>query len=703
MEEQHPVRFGNYEIIRPIDTGGMGEVYLARQRSAFGRLVALKIIRNDLMHDLTARERFLREARVSSRLKHEHILNMIEFGEEQGRLYLVTPYIEGGTLVRRLKSGPLSLSEVRQLFVPLVQAVAHIHRRGVIHRDLKPTNILLDEQDGEVYVRLIDFGIASEQGSEASPPLTKAGSEIGTIAYMAPERLNGIAAPSNDIFSLGIILHQMLTGSLPMGDQIDPMPRPFEYVVIRCIALRPEERFATADEVLSNFEHAYQLVTAPTQVGTSQRFSIPLDDPSLSHVPTNPLDVQSNQWPVSLQQSGMLSAAPIAREVPAASPSQSPVPPALLPFNREDYNAPTTSFNDARQAALSQSQSPASTPSPDVSRPPLPARRRRRSLLPLFSALLLVVLLAVAFLAYYVFQAVTLTAVTINFGPKVQVVSNTFTITAMPSATTVDTTNAIIPERGFLNKQSASQSGPTTGQVNCVLGVFGCQPGVNQSDVDKLANAMRPGLQTLITQALQQQVRNAGGTMVTNINFTDESITPNPGVGQQGSTVTVAMAEQGSVAYIVNEDARGVARQLLALQVQQLNQQQNLHYVLVSSTVVIDSPVIANVVAASGKVTIKVAAGGDVVYQFPTALFTTLKNDLKGKTLSDASAFLAKQPGIDAATIHVSFTMGSGNTLPSDIQRITIVPLTAGDYPPVNLPGTPTLTPTLAPTPTKTP
>ena len=95
MEEQHPVRFGNYEIIRPIDTGGMGEVYLARQRSAFGRLVALKIIRNDLMHDLTARERFLREARVSLRLKHEHILNMIEFGEEQGRLYLVTPVYRG--------------------------------------------------------------------------------------------------------------------------------------------------------------------------------------------------------------------------------------------------------------------------------------------------------------------------------------------------------------------------------------------------------------------------------------------------------------------------------------------------------------------------------------------------------------------------------------------------------------------------------
>src|SRR6266404_7953742 len=210
MEKQSRLRFGNYDLVRRIDVGGMGEVYLAKQRSAFDREVAVKIIREDLVHDLTARQRFLREAEVSSHLKHEHILPLYEFGEEQGRLFLVTPYIEGGTLAHRLQSGPLSLAEVRQLFVPLVQAIAYIHRRGVIHRDLKPTNILLDEDDGQVYVRLSDFGIASIQGSMASPPLTTAGTEVGTIAYMAPERLSGMVAPSNDIFSLGSILYQML-------------------------------------------------------------------------------------------------------------------------------------------------------------------------------------------------------------------------------------------------------------------------------------------------------------------------------------------------------------------------------------------------------------------------------------------------------------------------------------------------------------
>src|SRR5579859_6897374 len=269
MEDQSHARFGNYDLIRPIDTGGMGEVYLAHQRSAFGRPVAIKIIRSDLVHDMTARARFLREAEVSAHLKHEHILPLFEFGEDQGRLFLVTPYIEGGTLARYLQSGPLSLAEIHLLFVPLVQAVAYIHRRGVIHRDLKPTNILLDEQDGQLYVRLIDFGIASVQGSAASPPLTTAGNELGTIAYMAPERLSGVAAPSNDIYSLGIILYQMLTGHIPVGEDASDLPQPLEYVVRLCIANRPEERFATADEVLNNFERAYRVLMTSSQVPPS--------------------------------------------------------------------------------------------------------------------------------------------------------------------------------------------------------------------------------------------------------------------------------------------------------------------------------------------------------------------------------------------------------------------------------------------------
>src|SRR5579859_782841 len=235
---QSKFRFGNYDLIRRIDVGGMGEVYLAHQRTAFDREVAIKIIRSDLVHDTTARKRFLREAEVNAHLKHEHILPLYEFGEEQGRLFLVTPYIAGGTLSRRLQSGPLSLSEVHQLFTALARAVAYIHRRGVVHRDLKPSNILLDQEEhsGQVYVRLIDFGIASISGMAASPPLTTDGTSMATVAYMAPERLSGIAAPSNDIYSLGVILYQMLTGQLPSAGNGVALPQALAYVVNRCMA-----------------------------------------------------------------------------------------------------------------------------------------------------------------------------------------------------------------------------------------------------------------------------------------------------------------------------------------------------------------------------------------------------------------------------------------------------------------------------------
>src|SRR5437016_14021750 len=116
LQGQSKFRFGNYDLIRRIDVGGMGEVYLAHQRTAFDREVAINIIRSDLVHDTTARKRFLREAAVTAYLKHEHILPLFEFGEAQGRLLLVAPYMFGGTISRRLQSVPLALVDVHQIF-----------------------------------------------------------------------------------------------------------------------------------------------------------------------------------------------------------------------------------------------------------------------------------------------------------------------------------------------------------------------------------------------------------------------------------------------------------------------------------------------------------------------------------------------------------------------------------------------------------
>ncbi len=687
MEDQKPARFGNYDLIRPIDTGGMGEVYLAHQRSAFGRPVAIKIIRSDLVHDTTARARFLREAEVSAHLKHEHILPLFEFGEDQGRLFLVTPYIDGGTLARRLKSGTLSLFQVRQLFVPLVQAVAYIHRRGVVHRDLKPTNILLDEQDGQIYVRLIDFGIAMVQGRTASPPLTTAGNEVGTIAYMAPERLNGIAAPSNDIFSLGVILHQMLTGNLPMGDELDPLPPALEYVVRRCIAAEPEERFASADEVLKNFERAYQALSSPPQRLPGIP-SVPLDPALMGSVSQKLTIEQVRRETVALQHSGQVPAVSPVSALPAVSAEHPVVPQS---FSRDDYGAPTTSFSPPKTPPRG-----APTPLP----PPLSSHRnggnrQRRSLLPLISAIMVVILLAIGALAYYGFQAINATAVRINFGPVATPLEELYTVTATASAQSVDVTNSTIPIHVFTRNQTLSQTGPTTGQVDCTLGIFGCQQGVAASDADSLVGQMQPELEGKIAQQLKGQIGSAGGIQVTNIKYTVVSAIPTPAIGQPGTTVKVTMVEQGSVGYIVSAEATSVARNALMNQVRQLG----TNYTLLSNTVVIGRPVMQSINTATGQVTLKIAASGVALYQFSATQLQLIRNKLKSMTVIGAQGFLASQQGIDPHTIAIRFTQGNSKTLPDNIANITIVPLNLSSYPPVHLktvpsPSSNTATPT---------
>jgi serine/threonine protein kinase len=677
MQEQSQPRFGNYDLVRRIDVGGMGEVYLARQRSAFGRAVAIKIIRSDLVHDMTARARFLREAEVSAHLKHEHILPLFEFGEDQGRLFLVTPYIEGGTLARRLQSGPLSLSEAHHLFVPLVNAVAYIHRRGVIHRDLKPTNILLDEQDGQVYVRLIDFGIASVQGSSASPPLTTAGNELGTIAYMAPERLSGVAAPSNDIFSLGIILYQMLTGHIPVGQEAPDLPQPLEYVVRRCIANSPEDRFATAEEVLKNFERAYQFLSTQAQVPPpAPPAPLPAGAPSSSHLssalnratnaPLAGADDASEQELVALEHSG---------SIPVVAPPQS-----LSAFGREDYNAPTTWFDPAKQ----QGQQPGSGRSKP--RETLPSGKRR-SLLPLLSAITTLLLLAIIGMGYYAYQAVTATAVTVNLSPKTQVISQIYTITADPMIQTPNLDTKSIPARAFSSTEQSSLTGPTTGQVNCVLGVFSCQQGVSQDDVNNLVSQIQPKLENKITQELQQKIANARGTRASSIKFDVVSITSNPEVGAVSKSVTVKLVEQGSVGYILNSDVDSIARQLLTQQAQQYGQ----NYVLLNSSITMGVPVIEGV-NASGIVTITIAAGCIVEYQFSPSDLQAMQEGLKNRTLKDANTYLAHQPGVDPKTVGIHFTRGKSNTLPGDPQQIKVVPINPVSLPPVQLQSVPTPT-----------
>jgi len=255
-------RLGDYELLEIIGEGGMAAVYRAKQSTAFGREVALKVIRAEFTGDEPFQRRFLREAQAISRLSHPNILPLIEFGEEQGRLYLVMPLVREGTLRDLLSqhNGPLSLEEALPLFVPLCDAVHYAHQEDIIHRDIKPQNVLLQRH---THVLLADFGIAHNR---FDTKLTMTGMGIGSVEYMAPEQADGRADVRSDIYSLGILLYQLLTGVVPYSGtgplQVllkkanEPLPDPrgrnpnlpAEVVDILQVALArdPNERFSNA-------------------------------------------------------------------------------------------------------------------------------------------------------------------------------------------------------------------------------------------------------------------------------------------------------------------------------------------------------------------------------------------------------------------------------------------------------------------------
>jgi len=712
---QSKLHFGNYDLIRRIDVGGMGEVYLARQRTAFDREVAIKIIRSDLVHDTTARKRFLREAEVNAYIQHEHILPLFEFGEEQGRLFMVTPYIAGGTLSRRLQAGPLSLAEVYSLFTALVKAVGYIHRRGVVHRDLKPSNILLDQEgnDGQVYVRLIDFGIATIQGASASPPLTTAGTEVGTVVYMAPERLSGVAAPSNDIYSLGIILHQMLTGKLPSAEQHASLPAPLEYVIKRCLASQLSERFATAEELLNAFEYAYQYLKAAPQMSAAPPIAssaaaapIALIAP-IAPVPSMPVAGQS-AMPVVPNRANTpprltKNTNPKMKNLPRTN-DMPPIPMAtpltaqrLNGFGQEDYESPTVNIDPAHLAAMGRH---VAAPSEPAAPPTRPKKKRRNPLLAIITIFIVVILLVMAGLFFLEFSPALAVTSNVNFGPQVQVVKQVFHLKGSVSQASINASTATIPVKTLSITKNGTQSGQTSQQ--CVIPpIFGCQQVVTQNDVDNLSAQLRQSLDKQISQDLQHQVQAKQGTQVGSIQVTDAPATANPQVGTQSKTVTVNINGQlGQGAYFTTADAQTLARLLLQQQVQQLG----TNYVLLNTSMQIGQPAYEGI-DSSGQVLIAIAAAGVAKYQFPTTQLHAIQSGLKGLNLTKAVAFVKQQQGVDPTT--VSIHVSSGSTLPSDLQQIKIITLNPPTFPSFTLPQVtpvPTATPgsTLV-TPTATP
>ena len=256
-------RVGDYELIDVLGRGGMAIVYLARH-IGLDRLVALKTISAPLAADAHGQERFRREARAIAQLEHPRIVSIHDIGTSGGAMYYTMDYIAGADLGRAMRVRTIPMREAASIVQKVAEAIAHANERGVLHRDLKPGNILLDEQ-GEPHVT--DFGIALE--SESAAGLTLTGDVIGTPPYMAPEALaggHGKSSPASEVYSLGAILFHLLTGRTPFTGTsaseilnlamtasppsprlLNPAtPRDLETICLKCLEKSPESRYETA-------------------------------------------------------------------------------------------------------------------------------------------------------------------------------------------------------------------------------------------------------------------------------------------------------------------------------------------------------------------------------------------------------------------------------------------------------------------------
>ena len=264
MEDLTGKQFGHYQIVAPLGEGGMAAVYKAYQPN-MERYVAIKVLPRHMSASEEFVNRFKREAKMLAQLQHPHILPVFDYGEADGYPYIVMPFVNSGTLAELLQRRPLSLPETRRIITQLGEALSYAHARGMIHRDIKPSNVLIDERGNCL---LTDFGLA-RMAAIASTKITTSGTVMGTPAYMSPEQGMGSNVDQrSDIYSLGVILYEMVTGRvpymaetpvaivfkhiqdpLPSARKLNPnLPEVVELVLLKALAKNPEDRYQTGDD-----------------------------------------------------------------------------------------------------------------------------------------------------------------------------------------------------------------------------------------------------------------------------------------------------------------------------------------------------------------------------------------------------------------------------------------------------------------------
>lgn len=278
-------KLGRYEIRSKIGSGGMGRVYLAQDTSELDRTVAIKLLPPEVAADPKHMQRFIREARTVSALNHPNVLTIYEFGQYGATRFIATEYVDGVTLREHLRTQPMSLHDVLDIAMQIAAALNAAHEAHVVHRDIKPDNIMVRRRD--LIVKILDFGLAkavkknSESGGGDNPEgtgalYTEPGTVMGTLNYMSPEQAVGSGALDyrTDIWSLGVVLYEMITGRVPfqgkdlyeqvaaiqeqphqpLSNFIPKLPQKLEDIVARALTKDPDKRYQTANEMLGDLK-----------------------------------------------------------------------------------------------------------------------------------------------------------------------------------------------------------------------------------------------------------------------------------------------------------------------------------------------------------------------------------------------------------------------------------------------------------------
>ncbi|HVT93615.1 MAG TPA: protein kinase [Bryobacteraceae bacterium] len=274
---------GHYKLVSRLGQGGMGQVFLAIDER-LGRKVALKALLPELEGDQERTDRFLQEAKIASSLSHPNVAALHEIGEAAGLRFLALEYVEGESLQQKLAGEPLPLNEILSIARQIADALDAAHSLGIIHRDIKPGNVIVTPRG---HVKLLDFGLAKTEGrvDTETQLVTTAGALVGTVMYMSPEQALGRTLDHRtDLFSLGAVMYQMITGRLPFGGanaqetiahilQSQPeaiarfnydTPETLERIVRKCLEKDRERRYATARDLLVDLESAEREASART-------------------------------------------------------------------------------------------------------------------------------------------------------------------------------------------------------------------------------------------------------------------------------------------------------------------------------------------------------------------------------------------------------------------------------------------------------